>query len=168
MPGALPTTPFFQRIMQAGALILPRRTTPEPVRPPEAYQDWPALYQLLLDYYENTGLYEQLSLVLAAQEVPHAAIKGLRNPAQRLTEFYVDHVWPGDLEQALPLTGAGAVKDAVTQIWEWSNWEIIKERYIRSFAIYGDAFLKVAQPVDPQGNPRPRVYLQPIDPRLVT
>lgn len=103
-----------------------------------------ALYRAFETYY---ALRELAFSASKASKEP--ASKPLRNPINRLVEFYVDHVWPGDLDTAHALHVGDEVKngdklyEAIEQIWEWSNWESKKSLAVRSFALKGDLFIKV-------------------------
>lgn len=161
--------PLLTRLLNGAKAAIPgANNVPNPVPPLQSYADWPRLYQLYLDYYQNTGLYDDVTAEARRIGQWRGAIKGLRNPAARIVDFYVKHVWSGDLDDALPLKGAsGSTEKTVKQIWTWSNWQIKKQMYIRQLAIYGDSFLKVVhtQGVTPNQD---RIRLQQIDPRLVT
>lgn len=124
-------------------------------------------YGLLQTYYTNNGLYDELSRFFNRANVKVAAIKGLRNPAFRVVEYYPSNLWPGPLPDALKLTFKGGVDEGqltedIHAIWENSNWNENKQVFVRMLALYGDAFLKVAQ--DNEGMP----FLQVIDPNFVT
>lgn len=124
------------------------------------------VYNILRAYYENNGLYDELAEVLQERGEWHQAMKPLRNPAYRIVEFYVDHVWPGMLPEALPIVpDAGAsenIAQAIQQVWTWSNWGASKQLAVRQIAQYGDLFIKVSQTDDLR-----RVFLQLIEPQFV-
>jgi hypothetical protein len=126
------------------------------------------LYELLLAYYLNNGLYDDTAVYLYDSGIRREALKGLRNPAYRVVEYYAAHLWPGALPAALPIvTENERIIPAIEQVWQWSNWGAMKQQAARWLAIFGDLFIKVAQR---QGT-RPgegRVYLQLLDPRHVT
>lgn len=156
---------LLTRLLNGAAAVLPgANNIPSAVPPIQSFQDWPRYYQLLMDYYENTSLYDEVTSESRRLGTWTGPIKGLRSPSRRIVEFYVKHVWPGELDTALPITGASAsTKKCVEQIWDWSNWQIKKQQYIRQLAIFGDSFLKIVQPEGSE-----HIIFQQIDPRLVT
>lgn len=131
-----------------------------------------ALYRAFETYYSLREL--ALSASKASKE---PVSKPLRNPINRLVEFYVDHVWPGNIEAAHALHVGEDVKngsnlyDAIEQIWEWSNWEARKSLAIRMFALKGDMFIKIVarSPLFADNEAAPdRVTFQLIDAANVT
>jgi hypothetical protein len=120
------------------------------------------LYKLLDAYYLNNGLYDYLSQALYENSIWKEALKPLRNPAYRVVEFYVAHLWPGMLPQALPIRADNAaIVEPIQRVWMWSNWSANKQVAAREMAKFGDLFMKVVQG---QG----QVYFQLIDPQYVT
>jgi len=131
-------------------------------------------YEVLEDYYTNNALYESLYARAIATQLLDPAILGLRNPANRVVEFYAKKVWPGPLPQALTINTANQrIVDPIHHLWTWSNWGALKTVWARETALYGDGFLKVSTVNGPITNENPRgvakrVFLQRIDPKLVT
>ncbi len=124
-------------------------------------QDEAGWYGMLKAYYLNNGLYDQLQRWALDNQVWSPAMKGLRNPAHRVIDFYAAKLWPE------PLTVQSenpAIIPLIDQVWRWSNWGDVKRRAARWFALYGDVFIKVAT----KGQPVERVYLQVIAPEYVT
>lgn len=120
------------------------------------------LYKLLDGYYLNNGLYDNLAEALYEASVWKEALKGLRNPAYRVVEFYVAHLWPGTLPEALPIkTDNDRIVEPIQQIWRWSNWTARKQVAARQVAKYGDLFIKAVSTGE-------QVYLQLIEPGYVT
>lgn len=126
------------------------------------------MYAALQLYYLNNGLYDAVSQSLQENGIWTEAMKGLKNPAFRVVEFYVSKIWAGKLPDALPiLTDNDAIIDPIHKIWEWSNWSQKKQVFVRQFATFGDALGKVAVRNDDAGNPS-RVYFQLILPLYMT
>jgi hypothetical protein len=120
------------------------------------------LYQLLDGYYLNNGLYDVVAQALYEASIWKEGLKGLRNPAYRVVEFYVAHLWPGTLPEALPIkTDNARIIEPIQQIWRWSNWATRKQLAARQVAKYGDEFIKTVSTGD-------QVYLQLIEPGYVT
>lgn len=139
-------------------LTLYRRDMPAP---------WRDQYRMLRAYYLNNGLYEILSELLRASGLKD--IKPIRNPAYRVVEFYASKLWPGKLPAALPIVAENeAIIEPIQQIWEWSNWSNEKQTAVRWFATTGDLFIKCATNVSGRRPEATRVYMQNIDPEVVT
>lgn len=124
-------------------------------------------YAVLRAYYYGNDLYSQLSRALYDSGLWTPAVKAIRNPAYRITEAHVGHVWPGDLPDALPIqTENDKIIEPIQQFWQWSNWAAKKQLYIRTLATCGDAFAKVCTRDRADGTPA-RVYLELLDPAHV-
>lgn len=119
-------------------------------------------YRALWAMYENNSLYDQLSELLARQNLWKESLKPLRNPANRIVEFHASKLWPGaNLDEALPLQDASAgVERAIKQMWTWGNFAAQKQVYARWLPAYGDLFVKV----NARTLPEPRVYWQKLEP----
>jgi hypothetical protein len=120
----------------------------------------------LWSMYEQSGVYDDASLALAAQGTVAEPLRALRQSAHRSVEFFVSTIWPGVLPDALPIDvdeGANAaIVPAIEQVWQWSNWSSQKQVFIRKAAAMGEVFVKVATRPD-----NSRVFFQLIDPRHV-
>jgi hypothetical protein len=124
------------------------------------------VYRMLEAYYLNNGLYEATQQALYESGIWTPGMKSLRNPAKRVVEFHVSHIWPGALDKALPLvTDNEKIVDPIQQVWKWSNWGAKKQLASRWFAMFGDWFCKVATAGAPNVS---RVFLQNIKPEYVT
>lgn len=123
------------------------------------------MYRVLWAYYEANGLYDELVYLLNQQSVAHEALLPLRNPANRVVEFYSAKLFPGaNLQDALPIIDTtDAVKTAIEQVWKWSNFADQKQVFARWFAAYGDGFIKVVAKRDPS-----QVYFQLLQPETTT
>lgn len=128
------------------------------------------LYQLLWAYYLNNGLYEDLRQM--GYYLSNANMKEIYNPAFRAAEFFVDTIWSGPVDKALPIVAEnpGDIEVAIEQIWNWSNWEAKKSVAVRWAAVLGDVYFRIARPLakDPEQDPPERVYIQLIRPEYVT
>jgi len=128
-------------------------------------QERPAreMYRLLRWYYENNGLYERLRHAWPGV-VGTEAMAPLRNPANRVVEFYAAKLWPGELPDAYEIqTENEAIIAPIQRIWSWSHWGVRKQVFARWLAMYGDAFAKIVR-----SNDGDRVYIQLIEPEYVT
>lgn len=121
-------------------------------------------YAVQRRYYSQNGLYVDLARALYEQSVVNRSVRGILNPAFRIVEFYPDHLWPGDLPEALPIvTENERIIEPIQQVWKWSRWGRKKDVLARRMAMLGDAFIKVVRPVG-----GPRVWFQLIEPSDVT
>lgn len=128
-------------------------------------------YDLLWALYQNAA-YNELITVLRRYQPDrrfYRWIRGVYNPTRRVVEFYVQHVAGGVLDirpgrGALPIeTELEALRPAIGQIWEWSNWQSKKSLMVRYGAGLGDVFLKVVD--DPA---RGKALMQVLWPGIVT
>lgn len=127
-----------------------------------AYTDRPReMFDILRAYYESNGVYDVLYAALLAIGQHGEALKAVRNPANRVVEFYAAKLWPGMLPNALPVVAENArLVEPIQQVWTWSNWGAQKQVMARWMAIYGNVIIKI---VAENG----RVWFQLIDPRYV-
>jgi hypothetical protein len=126
-------------------------------------------YRMLESYYMNNGLYDGVMQAMYENGIWTAGMKPLRNPAKRSVEFHVTHIWPGNLERALPVvTENRRIIEPLYKMWGWSNWGVKKQLAARWFALYGDWFCKVATSTDKNTGKILRVFLQNIKPEYVT
>jgi hypothetical protein len=108
-----------------------------------------AMYNLLAAYYGSNGLYEQLRQDFVAAGLWGEGLRGLRNPAFRIVEFYVAHLWPGSLPDALPIvTEREAIIEPIQQVWAWSGWAATMT--YREWRSEGDAIMA---PIEGLGTP---------------
>jgi len=122
-------------------------------------------YRLLNAYYLSNGLYDYINQQLGATKTTNDALKALRNPAWRVTEFYAAKLFPGQLPKSLPIEAEKeAIIPAIHQVWDWSNFSSMKQRWARWFAIYGDWYIKIQT----KGEPIDSLYMSLIKPEYVT
>lgn len=96
-------------------------------------------------------------------------IRHIYNPAYRLGEFWKAHLMGGSLDQAAGSSGAlpietenEALRPVISQIWQWSNWQINKDVFTLYGSLFGDVGLRV---VDDVG--RAKIYLQVVHPGII-
>jgi hypothetical protein len=131
-----------------------------------------ALRYGLYEHYYNNNVYFDPALKKRIQERRPAFykhIRGVYNPANRLTKLYVSKIYGGALDLELLRDGAipieqadETLRDAIRQLWLWSNWNTQKSVYARCGALFGDSFIKLVD--DPL---RQQVRLEVLDPRKV-
>lgn len=156
-------TRWFGALRNDSAMYVPQAiTTQTEVMP------WATQYAMLDAYYNNNGLYESLSAMLATYGYRDEAIRGLRNPTAAVVGFYASKLWAGKLPEALPIeTDNEALVPAIQQIWKWSNWQSKKQEVARTFPKFGDMFLKTSTKRDARGLIN-RVYIESLPPQAVT
>lgn len=132
-----------------------------------------AHYDLLESHYLNSGVYDRLAQA-AIEDVERTdlvALRSLRNPANRVTEFYaskirvdrfLEHIEFGDAAQPR----SDAIVSALTQVDTASNWEQEGRVSVRQYSWAGDLFIKVSNK-EVDGTPV-SVFRERIDPRHVT
>jgi hypothetical protein len=113
---------------------------------------------LMDEYYSNNALYEATRLLKYYLGVWNENIRPLRTPVHRSVEFFTSKIAVG--EPAISADNA-SVRDAVAQIMEWSNFQIVKPVQIRQMSKYGDCWRKV---VSENG----KVWHELIDANVVT
>lgn len=129
-------------------------------------RDW---YDLLAAYYYSNGLYQVLRDAAVTSGLGGEALRSLRNPAFRATEFHASHLWPGSLPDALPIvTENERIIDPIQQLWQWSNFGAQKQIVARTLPMLGDWFCKVRSSGDMLPLSERRVWFQMIEPRHVT
>jgi hypothetical protein len=130
---------------------------------------WATQYAVLDSYYSNNGLYESLSSMLGGTGYRDESIRGLRNPTAAVISFYASKLWPGKLPEALPIeTDNESLLPVIEQIWEWSNWQSIKQQVARTFPKFGDMFLKISTKRNAIGSDIKSVYIESLPPQSVT
>jgi hypothetical protein len=88
-------------------------------------------------------------------------IRPIYNPVRRLVDFYTGIVYPGRLATdgkrlpdgtplAIPLAADinPQLREAIGQLWQWSNWQTGKNLYVRYGAALGDVAVEVVDEVD--------------------
>lgn len=130
-------------------------------------------YAIRWAYYENKQLY----YFLKSCDVCPLAMPTEYNPVPATVAFYVANVLGGELkiEGIVP---EGAERDdanlvaAVKQVWDWSNFETMKQNLVETAAVLGEVFIKVAERTrpdaeDPTVAEVTGVYLQEVPPETV-
>lgn len=129
-------------------------------------------YQSYADYYNNTqhdGSINPYTAVMMHAKKMYKHTRGARTPVARSVDFFVGKVYIGSLDMetaetgAVPLQADRRIRDAVIHYWDASNWNTLKNIYVRNGAIKGDTFIKnVNDPI--QGS----IYGEILDPMHVT
>lgn len=123
----------------------------------------------MYDLYYNNTVYSSLTANAEVQKLLNSLykhIRPLKNPVARLVDLYVAKTYGGQLDLqtlnggAIPIAQASdQVRQAIRQLWVWSNWNENKSLYVRNGAIYGDSYIKIVD--DPQ---RKRVRMEALHP----
>lgn len=135
-----------------------------------------AHYDLLESHYLNSGVYSRLAqaAIENVERTDLVALRSLRNPANRVVEFYaakirvdrlLDHIEFGDEAKSR----SDAVVSALTRVDTASNWEQEGRVSLRQYTWAGDLFLKVSsKETSAAQSSLASVYRERIDPRYVT
>lgn len=118
-------------------------------------------------YVQQNGLYAEYNEVDGVKSsLKTIRIKPVFNPCFRLVEFYVSHIYRGTLDLmeaetgAVPLiTDSAALREAIIQIWKWSNWGVNLSQWTRNGSMLGDTCLYVVDDAK-----KGKVYLDVIEP----
>lgn len=125
------------------------------------------MYAALEWYYHNNAVYQMVQQAAFEAGVYTEQMMGLRNPANRVVEFYVGKLCPGKDGLAIETKDAQLQK-AVEQVLIWSNFAVKKQPAVRTFAMKGDVFFKVSSRRDVPEGPVKQVFIQEIKPEYVT
>jgi hypothetical protein len=126
-------------------------------------------YQQLKAYAANNGLYDFINQELQTTRIGLKDVKPLKNPANRVVEFYAALLWPGhDLSVSMPILAANeAILAPIENIQKWSNFAINKQMAARQFATLGDMFIKCNTKLNQAGEVT-AVYQSFLDPTYVS
>jgi hypothetical protein len=88
-------------------------------------------------------------------------IRSIYNPVKRLVEFYAGAIYPGLLSDdgdelpegvslAMPFSKKTppALKDAIAQFWQWTNWQALKSVHVRYGAALGSVLIEVVDDLE--------------------
>lgn len=133
---------------------------------PITAHQWDALssrlfrYEHCRHYYFNT-IYNEDHAAYSAQHLKksnHGLYRHTRpiyNPVARGVDMYPAKVYGGqlDLEEltggAIPLKGIDdRQREAIKQLWIWSDWQTNKSQFVQTGAMNGDTFIKVVDEPD--------------------
>lgn len=96
---------------------------------------------LMDEYYSNNTLYQNTIVLRHYLGWWSEDLRPLRSPVHRSVEFFSSKVPMG--EPVISSKTNPAITQSVSQILEWSNFQIVKSKQVRSMAKYGDLFRKV-------------------------
>jgi len=165
-------------MIQAGvaAYTSARRVFEEPsvAHDQALYLNQQAAYNLLWAYY-NGSMFERIVGSLnwnwaayaggwQAYKMNYNLYRNIRlvyNPTRRLVDFYAGQVYPGVLSEdgqnlpdgvplAVPFSKdtPKALKSAISQFWQWSNWQARKAVQVRYGAALGSVMIEVVDDLD--------------------
>lgn len=136
---------------------------PSKIYSPSTFRDYAPSYDLMWYYYSNQMFdrYNKLSQDYVGRYGLYRGTRFIENPVQLLVDFYAGQVYPGVLTEdgselpegvrsAIPFSKdtPDALKSAVAQIWQWSNWQAKKSVEVRYGAALGDAFVEVVDDIE--------------------
>lgn len=117
---------------------------------------------LYWSYYENSTFEDVVTWAnYRANYVLYRNIRSIYNPTRRLVNFYVAQVYPGVLSEdatklpdgvaiAIPFSEDtdDALKMAVAQFWQWSNWQSGNKLLVRYGGATGSCLVEVVDNVE--------------------
>ena len=128
-------------------------------------------YSILWSMYEGTA-YREIHTWARSYKREYALYKWLRsirNPAHLIAEFQVSHIFGGLLDDNAGPTGAipiitdnDALREAIADIWKWSQWGRNKDILALQGAVFGDIFIRVVD-----DRKKERIYLEVVHPGVV-
>jgi hypothetical protein len=119
------------------------------------------LYEKLKGYYDNNGLYENILAKQAESGEVADVIKGLITPVNRSVEFFASKIIPGDLKNVTITAKTEQAKEAILQIWKWSNFAAKKQPAVRDLSLLGNLFWKAVADDE-------KSWFETIEPKYVT
>jgi hypothetical protein len=137
---------------------------PECATREQSYQQQAMAYRLLWSYYNNS-MFDSTARWLNAATYKsnynlYRNIRLIYNPVRRLVDFYAGQLYPGVLSEdgdelpdgvplAIPFSDDTdpALKDAVAQFWQWSNWQSKKAVEVRYGAALGSVLVEVVDDI---------------------
>ena len=151
---------YFQRLWSA---MLGKPYGEDMVRTSREHGRWETetqRYDVLDAYRRNDDLYGRLKGELKIRG--YEGYQNIRNPANRLIEFYASEL-PYKITEHLETGKNDTLKKLIQQVNEWSNWTDRSEVAARMFATHGDLFIKIESSKD-----KAQVRKHLLDPRHVT
>ena len=141
----------------------------------QLYLNQQAMYNLLWAYYNgsmferivgasnawNWNVYSGGWAIYKQNYNLYRNIRMIYNPTRRLVDFYAGQVYPGVLSEdgqnlpdgvalAVPFAHdtPPAVKSAIAQFWQWSNWQARKSVQVRYGAALGNVLIEVTDDME--------------------
>lgn len=137
-------------------------TDPEGEQTRQQFERRQGAYRMRWQYYLNSA-FEDLAKWTAykSRYRLYRHTRSIYNPARRLVDFYAGIIYPGMLTDdasrlpdgtpiaiPFPTDTDPAIRTAIAQLWQWSNWQINKSLMVRYGAALGDVFVHVVDDVD--------------------
>lgn len=133
-----------------------------------------SLYQSLYDASVYRAGVHGWSASMRQQYGLYRYIRQIEAPASTIVTFWQTHLFGGTLDplagdgsarpSAIPiLTDNAALRQAIAQVWDWSNWATKKDTFALDGAKLGDVGLRIVDDVA-----RQKTYLQIVHPSSIT
>lgn len=126
-------------------------------------------YEIWEAYADNEMYSSGASMVRKLQNRLYSNIRAVMNAAPRVVDLFAYYVYVGNIDMehltggAIPIvTDDETIKDGIRQVFKWSNWNALKELFVRHGATYGDSFIKIVDDREHQ-----KVYMEPLHPSRV-
>jgi hypothetical protein len=134
-----------------------------------------SMFDKSIGYLNNWTTYRTFALYKSNYNL-YRNIRLIYNPTRRLVDFYAGAIYPGvlsedgdDLPDGVPLAVPfaedtdDALKDAIAQFWQWSNWQSKKAVQVRYGAALGSVLIEICDDLD-----RGKVTAEVVWPGFVT
>lgn len=126
--------------------------------------------QCQLNEYHNNTIYANADAAMRRHmRGLYRNTRGIINPVKRGCDAFAANVYPGSIDMenfakgAIPLANVDKrFKDGFRQLAIWSNLQVLKSRYVRDAAKFGDAVINI---VDDRA--KQKVYMELLDPRML-
>lgn len=118
-------------------------------------------YDALFDYYNNKSFDGAMWAKYIEEYKLYRRTRPIYNPMRRLVDFYAANIYPGvlspdglafgdDIPLAIPLNEDidEALRLAIAQLWQWTNFQSQKSMICRTGAMVGNVFISVIDAVD--------------------
>jgi hypothetical protein len=133
-------------------------------------------YDLLWSYYANTAWEDTLEWAIRRQQFGlYRQMRSIYNPVRRLVDMYAGMIYPGVLSEdgkqlpdgvplAIPLAEdtPTSLRQAISQFWQWSNWQANKSVMVRYASALGNTLVEITD--DPGAQ---KVYAEVVWPGTV-
>lgn len=148
-----------------------RNLVPSPTLDWDSYLARIFRYDYSTHYYQNTiySAINRYAVQLKSRRGLYKFTRGIYNPVHRQVEIYVAKCYGGSLDYENLNKGAIAIiqaddtlRDAIRQIWIWSNWATAKNLYVRNGAMKGDTAIQIVD--DPVAR---KVRMEILDPAKI-
>lgn len=139
-------------------------SNPETVQQSEDFESRAQWFRYLWHYYSNSVFENKAEWTKYKREhLLYRSVRSIYNPVRRLVDFYAGQVYPGVLSEdglafpdgrqsaiPFPEDTDEALRLAIAQFWQWSNWQAGKALHVRFAALCGSSLVEIVDDLDSQ------------------